>query len=156
VNLGVQLLWMWTLLPTIRRYMLPPSSGSECVEWARFLVHSMTLKKGHIFHSQFFRPLPLLSQTGHHPGSPPPPGFFRNLNLYIGLHKYFATRHTSNLTELSDTMKTYGEWRYSSTMPRYPLDGRLGGPQSRSGHYGEEKNLFPLSSIELQPSRCIY
>jgi hypothetical protein len=27
--------------------------------------------------------------------------------------------------------------------PRYPLDKRLGGPQSRSGHYGEEKNQPP-------------
>jgi hypothetical protein len=26
---------------------------------------------------------------------------------------------------------------------RYPLDRRLGGPQSRSGLYGEEKNLAP-------------
>jgi hypothetical protein len=25
--------------------------------------------------------------------------------------------------------------------PRYPLDRRLGGPRSRSGRYGEEKNL---------------
>jgi hypothetical protein len=25
---------------------------------------------------------------------------------------------------------------------RYPLDRRLGGPQSRSGHYGEEKNPY--------------
>jgi hypothetical protein len=28
--------------------------------------------------------------------------------------------------------------------PRYPLDRRLGGPQSRSGHGGEEKNSQPL------------
>jgi hypothetical protein len=58
-----------------------------------------------------------------------------------------------------------GEWRYSSTIfdlgtrwssvvsfvprplfqrgnsHRYPLDGRLGGPQSRSGCCGTEKNL---------------
>jgi hypothetical protein len=26
---------------------------------------------------------------------------------------------------------------------RYPPDRRLGGPQSRSGRYGEEKNLLP-------------
>jgi len=26
--------------------------------------------------------------------------------------------------------------------PHYPLDRRLGGPQSRSGHGGEEKNSF--------------
>jgi hypothetical protein len=57
------------------------------------------------------------------------------------------------------------EWRYNSTIldlgtrwrrvvsfkpllfypqgksPQYPLDGRLGGPQSLPGRYGEEKNL---------------
>jgi hypothetical protein len=27
--------------------------------------------------------------------------------------------------------------------PPYPLDKRLGGPQSRSGRYGEERNLTP-------------
>jgi hypothetical protein len=56
-------------------------------------------------------------------------------------------------------MKALGEWMYSSThsltsaldggewsasgqgkSPWYPLDMRLGGPQSRSGRSGEEKN----------------
>jgi hypothetical protein len=32
--------------------------------------------------------------------------------------------------------------------PWYPLDRRLGGPQSRSGRGGEEKNSRPLSGIE--------
>jgi hypothetical protein len=32
--------------------------------------------------------------------------------------------------------------------PRYPLDRRLGGPQSLSGRGGEEKNSKPLSGIE--------
>jgi hypothetical protein len=68
-----------------------------------------------------------------------------------------------------------GEWRYSSTIldlftklrwvvsfahrplyplgnnPRYPLDRKLGAPQSRSGRRGEEKNLLPLSGIEHRP-----
>jgi hypothetical protein len=34
--------------------------------------------------------------------------------------------------------------------PRYPLDRRLGGPQSRSGRGGEEKNSQPPQGIELQ------
>jgi hypothetical protein len=34
--------------------------------------------------------------------------------------------------------------------PWYPLDRRLGGPQSRSGHGGEEKNSQPPSGIEPQ------
>jgi hypothetical protein len=65
-------------------------------------------------------------------------------------------------------MKTCGEWRYGSTIldfgsrrrwmvsftprplfprrknPRYPLDTRLGGPQSRSGRCGVEKNPLLL------------
>jgi hypothetical protein len=65
-----------------------------------------------------------------------------------------------------------GEWRYSSTHsltsarrggdwsasrpgrftprkePRYPLDRSLGGPQSRSGRGGEEKNSQPPPGIE--------
>jgi hypothetical protein len=32
--------------------------------------------------------------------------------------------------------------------PRYPLYRRLGGPQSRSGHYGLERNTFPSPGIE--------
>jgi hypothetical protein len=65
-----------------------------------------------------------------------------------------------------------GEWRYSSTHsltsvldggqwstsrpgalpqgknPWYPLDRRLGGPQSRSGRGGEDKNSQPPPGIE--------
>jgi hypothetical protein len=68
-----------------------------------------------------------------------------------------------------------GKWRYSSSFldlgtrwrrvvsftplplyprkksPRYPLDRRLGGLQSRSGRCGEEKNLA-LQGIEPEPS----
>jgi hypothetical protein len=33
--------------------------------------------------------------------------------------------------------------------PWYPLDRRLGGSQSRSGHGGEEKNSHPLPGFEL-------
>jgi hypothetical protein len=32
--------------------------------------------------------------------------------------------------------------------PLYPLDRRLGGPQSRSGRSGEEKNSQPPPGIE--------
>jgi hypothetical protein len=34
--------------------------------------------------------------------------------------------------------------------PRYPLDRRLGGPQSRCGHCGEKKNLMSLPGIKPQ------
>jgi hypothetical protein len=56
-----------------------------------------------------------------------------------------------------------GEWWYSFTPrplypqgknPWYPLDRRLGGPQSWSGRGGEEKNSQPLPRLEppiIQP-----
>jgi hypothetical protein len=37
---------------------------------------------------------------------------------------------------------------FSAKEPRYPLDRRLGGPQSRSEH-GGEKNSQPLAGLEL-------
>jgi hypothetical protein len=36
--------------------------------------------------------------------------------------------------------------------PQYPLDRRLGGPQSRSGHRGSRKNHLPLPGIEHRSS----
>jgi hypothetical protein len=46
-----------------------------------------------------------------------------------------------------------GEWSASRPYlftprdcPRYALDRRLGGPQSRSGRYGEEKNLTSVGN----------
>jgi hypothetical protein len=41
----------------------------------------------------------------------------------------------------------------------YPLDRRLGGPQSRSGRDGEEKNSQPLPGLEppiIQPIAQLY
>jgi hypothetical protein len=38
--------------------------------------------------------------------------------------------------------------------PRYPLDRKLGGPQSRSGRCGDEKNSQPMPRLEppiIQP-----
>jgi hypothetical protein len=35
---------------------------------------------------------------------------------------------------------------------RYPLNRRLGGPQSRPGRYGENKNVFPLPGFDPGPS----
>jgi hypothetical protein len=64
-----------------------------------------------------------------------------------------------------------GEWRYSSIIlelrtrwkwvvsftprplyPLYPVNRRLGEPQSRSGPYGVEKNILPLPRIEPRPT----
>jgi hypothetical protein len=35
---------------------------------------------------------------------------------------------------------------------RYPLNRRLGGPQSRSGRFGEEKKFLPLSELVHWPA----
>jgi hypothetical protein len=58
-------------------------------------------------------------------------------------------------------MEMSGQFYAPTTLPprqgkslRYPLDMRLGGPQSRSGGGGEEKNSQPLSRFEppiIQP-----
>jgi hypothetical protein len=42
--------------------------------------------------------------------------------------------------------------------PLVPIDRRLGGPESRSGHGGEEKNSQPQPAIEpCDPDRpCVY
>jgi hypothetical protein len=42
-------------------------------------------------------------------------------------------------------------YRFTPKSLRYPLDRGLGGPQSRSGHCGEEKN-FALPGIETSSS----
>jgi hypothetical protein len=46
-------------------------------------------------------------------------------------------------------MKTYGRCTPTGKSPWYPLDTRLGGAHSRSGSWGEEKNLCHL--WELNP-----
>jgi hypothetical protein len=38
---------------------------------------------------------------------------------------------------------------------RYPLDRRLGGPQSRSGRYGEEKSCLCQESNPGSPARSL-
>jgi hypothetical protein len=50
-----------------------------------------------------------------------------------------------------------GEWSVSrpdrftkGNNRRYPLDRRLGGPQSQAGRGGEEKNSQPLPGIEIR------
>jgi hypothetical protein len=39
---------------------------------------------------------------------------------------------------------------YPQEMPWYPLNERLGGPESGSERFGDEKNLLLLLGIELQ------
>jgi hypothetical protein len=51
-----------------------------------------------------------------------------------------------------------GRFTYRGKSPRYPLDRRLGGPQNRSGHGGEEKNSHNCTRPELilgRPARSL-
>jgi hypothetical protein len=50
-------------------------------------------------------------------------------------------------------MEVSGQLRAPAALPQgknpwYPSDRRLGGPQSRSGRRGEEKNFQPLPGLE--------
>jgi len=50
-------------------------------------------------------------------------------------------------------MEVSGQFHTSAALPQgkihwYPLDRRLGGPQSRPRHGGEEKNSQPLPGLE--------
>jgi hypothetical protein len=48
------------------------------------------------------------------------------------------------LTSLSGHLTSGKQYEY-----QYPLNGRLGGPNSQSKHFGNDKNLFPLMEFEL-------
>jgi len=55
-------------------------------------------------------------------------------------------------------MEVTGQFEAPATFPqgketRYPLDRRLGGPQSRSGRGGEEKKFHDCPCRELNPDR---
>lgn len=39
--------------------------------------------------------------------------------------------------------------------PRYPLNRMMGGPQSRSRGFEEEKNLLPLPAFETQTVQAV-
>jgi hypothetical protein len=83
-------------------------------------------------------------------------------NVKVKKGKYVPVKHNA--------IKMYGIWRYSSPFltlalddgewsascpgcfnsgekPPYPLDSKLSGPQSWSGHCGVEKMFLPLSGI---------
>jgi hypothetical protein len=107
----------------------------------------------------------------------------RSLLQYISLCLCGKVKLFLNLLFKHHPVKTYGEWRYSSTIfdrgtrwkwvvkftfrplyprgnhPRYPLDRRLGGSQRRSGRYGVENNFYPcrkLNSDRLARSPSLY
>jgi hypothetical protein len=52
------------------------------------------------------------------------------------------------------TQLTSGPGRFTPRKePRYRLNTRLGGPHSRSGHFGKKKHLFPLPGIKPASSK---
>jgi hypothetical protein len=57
-------------------------------------------------------------------------------------------RHSPTILDLSGSFTPWPIYSLGSR-PRYKLDRRLCGPQSRSGHCEEEKNLA-LPGIELR------
>jgi hypothetical protein len=62
-----------------------------------------------------------------------------------GIAPHFST---STVDEGDWSASRFGRFTPQEKSPRYPLDRRLGGPRSRTGSYGEEKNLLPLLGIE--------
>jgi hypothetical protein len=57
-------------------------------------------------------------------------------------------------------MKMSGQlYAPAALSPRYPLDRRLGGPQSRSGRGDEEKKPFSALAVKrtpvIQPAACL-
>jgi hypothetical protein len=72
-------------------------------------------------------------------------------------HAMEASRRSGGIAPRILDLGTTWRWVVSFTprllylqgeIPWYPLDRRLGGPQSRSGRGGEETNSQPLSGLE--------
>jgi hypothetical protein len=72
-----------------------------------------------------------------------------NLSHY-NLWRCMGERRYSFYSFLTSALDAVSGQRYApaALYPRYPLDRRLGGPQSWSGHRGQRKNPFPLPGIE--------
>jgi hypothetical protein len=61
---------------------------------------------------------------------------------------YSSSFTTSELDGVSDQCHAPAALYPRGKDPRYPLERRLDGPQSRSGHRGYKKNLLALPGIE--------
>jgi hypothetical protein len=84
----------------------------------------------------------------------------REVTLFLCLIKHHVWGSGGIAPPFLISALEWGDWsaprpcRFTSgeTAPTYPLNIRLGGPQSRSERCGEEKNLLPLPRIERRPS----
>jgi hypothetical protein len=69
--------------------------------------------------------------------------------------RYSSTHSLTSALDGSEWLAVHpGRFTPQGKSSRYPLDRRLGGPQSRSGCCGEEKNSQPLLGLEpliIQP-----
>jgi hypothetical protein len=79
------------------------------------------------------------------------------LTEHQAMKAYWGSGGTAPFIHSFFDLGTRGRWVVSFTprplysqgkSPFYPLDRRLGGPQSRSGRGGEEKNSQPLPGLE--------
>jgi hypothetical protein len=68
--------------------------------------------------------------------------------VYGGVEIQIHTFLTSTLHEGKGSSSSPGRFIPGKRMLWYPLDRRLGGPQSRSGRGGEEKNSQPLPGLQ--------
>jgi hypothetical protein len=57
------------------------------------------------------------------------------------------TQYEMGLSSQYHALATFYPWE---KYPQYPLDRRLGGPQSQSGHRNLGKNPLPIQSIDRQ------
>jgi hypothetical protein len=71
---------------------------------------------------------------------------YGGVDVYI--HIFLTSALTGNEWSASRPKPLYPR----GNSPRYALDRRLGGPQSRSGRRGEEKILDPTWTLTLNPS----
>jgi hypothetical protein len=105
--------------------------GRASVRLSSFYVYEKKLQffSNHIYGYKRYRLSCPVQATKAYRGSTAP----FNLNLCIRLR-----------WEMNVTPWPFYPWN----KPRWPLNRRLCGPQSRSGRFGEEKNLFPLAGFE--------
>jgi hypothetical protein len=73
------------------------------------------------------------------------------MKVYGGVDVYIHTFLTLALAGGEWSASCPGRFTPWERAPHYPLDRRLGGPQSRSGGRGEEKILYPTGSQTPTP-----
>jgi hypothetical protein len=68
----------------------------------------------------------------------------KKVKLSLRLTKHHAMKMYCGVEVMPQPLYLWGK--------KHPVDRRLGGPQSQSGHSGKEKNSQPLPRIEPRPS----